>query len=66
MILKFEDYVFTTGPSYEYINSDHISRIRITRKRIKIYLNNHLYDYIFVGKTKHNMDELKKIRSDIL
>ena len=63
MILKLEDQVLNYGASFEYINSDCIFRIRIKRKRIKIYYGS--YSYIFVGRTEHNMNELKKLDSCI-
>jgi hypothetical protein len=59
MILKLEDYVWAVGPSHEYINSDKIKRIRILKKRIKIYFNT--WNYIYVGNTEHNKKELKKL-----
>lgn len=61
MFLILEDYVWGIGSKHEVINSRNICRIRISRKRIKIWTINHRWNYIYVGKTKHNMDELKKI-----
>jgi hypothetical protein len=65
MLLKFEDDIFNYGASYEYINSEQIIRIRLLRKRIRIYLLGFRKNYIFIGRTKHNMDELKKICGEI-
>jgi len=65
MILKFEDDIYTTGPRHEYINSDKIFRIRLTRKRIRIYTHTGAFSYIFVGRTEHNMNELKKLDKEI-
>lgn len=61
VMLKFEDYIFGVGASYEYINSDQIFRIRITRKRIFIYKKPSAFSYIFVEKNSHNIKELEKI-----
>ena len=66
MILKFEDYVYAVGHKHEYINSDKIWRIRLKRKRIYIYLSPSAFSYIYVGRTKHNMDELKKLDAKII
>ena len=60
-MLKFEDYIFGTGASYEYINSDQIFRIRIARKRIYIWRRPKLFSFIFVEKNSHNLKELEKI-----
>lgn len=65
MILKFEDDIWATGPHYEYINSDRIFRIRLNKKRIKIYMYPAIFNCIYVGRTKHNMEELKKLDKDI-
>lgn len=59
-MLKFEDQVFNIGPSFEYINPEKISRIRLTRKRIRIYLKSQL-NYIYVERTEKNMKELEKV-----
>jgi len=61
VMLKFEDDIWNTNASYEYINSERIFRIRIRRKRIKIYMYPSTFNYIYIGKTKHNIEELKKI-----
>ena len=66
VMLKFEDYIFNTGPKYEYINSEKIFRVRFTRKKIKIYAYPSLFGYIFVAKTKHNLKELEKIDGMLL
>lgn len=63
MILKLEDTVFNVGLRYEYINSDHITKIVIKRKRIRLYLLGG--GYIFVGRTKYNMEQLHKAYPDI-
>jgi len=61
VMLKLEDYIWNTGPKYEYVNSDKICRIRFTRKRIRIYFYPSMFGYIYVAKTKHNLDELENI-----
>ena len=58
-MLQFEDYIYGTGPKYEYINSEKIFRIRFARKRIRIYLGPSSLMYIYVEKNKHNMKELE-------
>ena len=65
MMLKFEDFVYVGGPSQEYINSDRIFRIRLTRKRIRIYFSSSPFSYVFVEKNSHNMNELKKLDKEI-
>ena len=65
MILKFEDFVYAGGPSQEYINSDRIFRIRLTRKRIRIYFSSNAFSYVFVERNTHNMNELKKLDKEI-
>jgi hypothetical protein len=65
MILKLEDDVYAFGASYEYVNTDNIFRIVITRKRIKIYSKGIFLSCVYVGKTKHNMKELKKLDKDM-
>ena len=64
MILKLEDDIFNSGPESEYINSEKIKRIRIGKKRIRIYLEGTIL-YIYVGITKHNVEEFKKIGVEI-
>ena len=63
MWLKLEDDVFNNGPSYEYVNSDRITRIRLTKKRIRLYTST--FSYIFVGRTKWNMREIKKLNPEM-
>jgi len=63
--LKFEDEIWNIGPKYEYINSDLIRRIRITRKRIRFYFKDRIFGYIYVGKTRNNLEELKKINQNL-
>ena len=58
ILLELEDHIFKHNASYEYINTDQIKRIRITRKRIYIYPFG-TWAYIYVPKTKHNIEELK-------
>ena len=65
MILKFEDFVYARGPSQEYINSDRIFRIRLSRKRIRIYFSSSPFSYVFVERNEHNMNELKKLDKEI-
>ena len=64
MILKFEDSIWNVGPSYEYINSDRIFRIRLTRKRIRIYFNSSFWSMIYFERTENNMNELKKLEKE--
>ena len=61
MMLKLEDDIYATNPCHEYINSDKIFRVRLTKKRIRIYKAPTIFNHIYVGRTKHNMEELKKI-----
>jgi len=60
MLLKFEDYIFAGGPTHEYINTDLILRVRLSRKRIRLYYRGSIFGYIFIARTKNNMDELRK------
>lgn len=64
MILKLEDGVFGIGSKYEYINSDNITRIRLTPKRIRIWVTGKMTNY-YVGRTKHNMEELHQLDKEI-
>lgn len=64
MILKLEDEVYAFGAEYEYINSDTIDRIRLTRKRIYIWLVGKIFS-IYVRRTKHNMKELQRLDTEI-
>ena len=61
MFLSFEDYVWNLGPNNEIINSKNICRIRVGRKRIRIWMNYSSWNYVFIGKTEHNLRELKKL-----
>jgi hypothetical protein len=60
MILKLEEVVRPFGRTHEYINSERIFRVALLRKRIKIYYNANPFAYIYVGKTEHNIKQLKK------
>jgi len=61
VMLKLEDYIWNSGPKYEYLNSEKIFRIRMMRKRIRIYYFPGIFSYIYVAKTKYNLMELGKI-----
>jgi len=63
MWLKLEDFVYNNNPSYEYVNSDRITRIRLTKKRIRLYTS--MLSYIYVGRTKWNMKEIKKLNPEM-
>jgi len=65
MIAKFEECVRPFGVVYEYVNMDNVFKIIIGRKRIKLYTHANPFFYVYVGKTEHNLRQLRKFDKNI-